>query len=565
MNEGFRTPLRTACGALAAALALAFAPLLVQGTPLSAPVPAEADARAMGSSSSAMAPDYGSGLDALRLELSRFLTTGTARNGSWGFLAVSLAQGDTLFALNPDVPRAPASNQKIFTTAAALHHLGPDFRFPTFLLAEGAVSDGVLHGNLILYGTGDPTIGDRLLPDATAPLRSFARELRERGIHTVAGDILGDGTFFHGPPRRPSWNPRDLNEWYAAPVSGLTFNENMVTLRISPGAPGERPRILTEPAGAVLPLANEGWTVSGRPASTLRLVRDDPDDPIRLLGEMGPGQADVWRRLTVSDPAAFAASVMLTVLEEEGIRVTGVSRSVAGRDASAVSGRTIVAPAFQRGDGPDTWTVAVHHSPPLIEALEVVNKRSHNLYSELILFTLGKIVRGEGTFAGGSQALADYLVRVAGVPAEGLHMEDGSGLSRLNRASPDAFVRVLQHMDAGDHRELFWNTMPEAGNQRELRRMYRSLAAGNLRAKTGTINRVSALSGIVHSRDGEPILFSIIANDVPSSWAAKQVEDRIGIQLASFSRPFAEVVEAESGGSVRASSSRSEPAAQLDP
>ncbi|MEX0842927.1 MAG: D-alanyl-D-alanine carboxypeptidase/D-alanyl-D-alanine-endopeptidase, partial [Gemmatimonadota bacterium] len=329
MREGRAPPHRTAGIAASALLALALAPLAFQG-PLSAPVPSEENAPHATTSTSGAPVVPSSGLEALRLELTRFLTTGTARNGNWGVLAVSLAQGDTLFALNPDVPRSPASNQKIFTSAAALHHLGPDFRFPTFLLADGEISDGVLDGNLILYGTGDPTIGDRLLPDASDPLRDFARALRERGIHTVAGDVLGDGTFFHGPTRRPSWNARDLNEWYAAPVSGMTFNENMVTLRITPGSPGERPRILTEPAGAVLPFANEGWTVSGRPGRTLRLVRDDPDDPIRLMGEMSPGQADVWRRLTVSDPAAFAASVMLRVLGEEGIQVQGASRSVAG-------------------------------------------------------------------------------------------------------------------------------------------------------------------------------------------------------------------------------------------
>jgi len=115
---------------------------------------------------------------------------------------------------------------------------------------------------------------------------------------------------------------------------------------------------------------------------------------------------------------------------------------------------------------------------------------------------------------------------------------DGSGLSRLNRARASDLVKLLAHMDQDEHAEAFWTSLPEAGNQRELRRMYRSAAAGNLRAKTGTIHRVSALSGVVRTVDGEPIYFSIMANDVPSPWAAKQVEDRIGIQLAGFTRPF---------------------------
>jgi D-alanyl-D-alanine carboxypeptidase/D-alanyl-D-alanine-endopeptidase (penicillin-binding protein 4) len=134
--------------------------------------------------------------------------------------------------------------------------------------------------------------------------------------------------------------------------------------------------------------------------------------------------------------------------------------------------------------------------------------------------------------------MEDFLVRVVGIPEEGLHVEDGSGLSRLNRASPDAFVRLLTYVAASKDGETFWSSLPEAGNRRGLGRMFGTPAAGNLRAKTGTINRVSALSGVVRGAGGEPILFSILSNNVPSTSTAKGVEDRIGIRLASFSRDW---------------------------
>jgi serine-type D-Ala-D-Ala carboxypeptidase/endopeptidase (penicillin-binding protein 4) len=518
--------------------ALLFLALFAAPAALAAPHAGESDDAADDSSfAGAAATSASAGVEALRLQLEGLLRTGVGRSGEWAVMALSLDQGDTLFALNQDAPLTPASNQKILTSAAALHHLGPDFRFATFLLADGPVAEGVLEGNLVLYGTGDPALTDRHLPSAEAPFREFARTLRERGIHAVRGDVLGDGTYFDGPPRRPSWNARDLNEWYAAPVSALSFNENMVTLRISPGSPGGPPRVRMQPAGGLVPIANGGTTVAGRARATLMLVRDDPDEPIELRGEMGAGQADVWRRLTVSDPAGFAASVFRRVLEEEGIRVEGESRAVDGERGSLVTRRVLVAPAFGTSERPRPWTVAVHHSPPLSELLEVVNKQSHNLYSELVFHVVGRIALGDGSFDGGGQALTDYLVRVAGVPTEGLRMEDGSGLSRLNRAPASTFVRVLEHMERHEHRDIFWASLPEAGNRRELGRMFQSAAAGNLRAKTGTIHRVSSLSGIVRSADGEAIVFSIIANDVPSA-SAKRLEDRIGIQLASFSRPF---------------------------
>ncbi len=496
-------------------------------------------------------------LAALQSELARHLARGAGRTGNWGVLAVSGARGDTLFAQNHGASLAPASNQKLLTSAGALYHLGPDFRFTTFLLADGTVSNGRLHGDLILYGTGDPALSDRLLESEVAPFREFARELRRQGVRTVTGDILGDGTFFTGPTRRDSWNPRDLNDWFAAPVSGLSFNENVVTLRVQASAPGTAPRVRTQPEGALLPLANQGRTVAGGVRTPLMVVRDDPDAPIEIRGEMAPGQADAWRRITVSDPPAFAASILKRVLREEGIRVEGSSGSVRDASESRVTGTRLVAPAFQGvgdegaagswDDGSsvggtrtagETWTVAVHHSPPVRDLLDVVNKRSHNLYAEALLLAMGRTAWGDGSFDGGSGVLTRYLTRVVQLDSDGLNVVDGSGLSRLNRARPSDLVTLLAHMDRDEHADAFWASLPEAGNQRELRRMYRSAAAGNLRAKTGTIHRVSALSGVVRTLDGEPIYFSIVANDVPSPWAAKQVEDRIGIQLAAFTRPF---------------------------
>jgi len=168
----------------------------------------------------------------------------------------------------------------------------------------------------------------------------------------------------------------------------------------------------------------------------------------------------------------------------------------------------------------------------------VVNKESHNLYAELIFKTLGRVLRGDGTFEGGVEVVEAFLVNEVGVNPEELSLEDGSGLSANNRASASVFVQTLGYMARSQHWASFWESLPEAGNPRELRRMYRTPAARNLRAKTGTIDRVSALSGLVRSGNGERILFSILANDVPSTSAAKRVEDRIGGQLANFERPY---------------------------
>jgi D-alanyl-D-alanine carboxypeptidase/D-alanyl-D-alanine-endopeptidase (penicillin-binding protein 4) len=280
---------------------------------------------------------------------------------------------------------------------------------------------------------------------------------------------------------------------------------------------------------------NHAVTVAGIPRSSITISRPDPDGEIEIRGESRATGADVWREMTVSDPPSYAASVLRSVLQAKGIQVIGGSRSAApGEGYATGSGRTI-APAFRREAPERTRIVAIHHSPPLRELIAVVNKKSHNLYAELLLFTLGKFRLGEGSFAGGSRALNDFLVGSVGIPEEELVIDDGSGLSRLNRATPAAFVSLLSFVAASPYANIFWATLPEAGMRQELNRMHQSAAAGNLRAKTGTINRVSALSGVVRTSEGEAILFSILSNQVPTS-SAKRVEDRIGIQLASTIR-----------------------------
>jgi D-alanyl-D-alanine carboxypeptidase/D-alanyl-D-alanine-endopeptidase (penicillin-binding protein 4) len=358
------------------------------------------------------------------------------------------------------------------------------------------------------------------------------------GIHTVTGQVIGDASYFEGPARHASWNARDLDDWYAAPVSALTFNENVVTLRVRGDRPGASPLILTEPEGAGLLVTNHATTVAGRPDTGLLLVLESPEGDIELRGQVATGDAEIWRVLTVGDPAAYAASVLRHTLEKEGVRIEGEVRTLGAEEPSQVGASKVIAPAFASSETRELRTLAVHYSPPVRQLLHVMNKVSHNLYAEILLFETGRIRSGSGSFASGAEALTAYLVDVVGVRPADIFIEDGSGLSRYNRATAGTFVALLAHVAETPYADMFWASLPEAGNRRELGRMYRSLAAGNLRAKTGTINRVSALSGVVRGVGGEPILFSILANNVPSTSRAKRVEDEIGIELASFSRSW---------------------------
>jgi len=196
--------------------------------------------------------------------------------------------------------------------------------------------------------------------------------------------------------------------------------------------------------------------------------------------------------------------------------------------------RKVFAPGFDAEASPRV--IAVHQSPPLFEILSIVNKRSHNLYAEQVLRTVGRVVLGSGSVAGGERAIQLMLERANGAEPGALAMHDGSGLSVLDRVSPRNVVELLAAMSRTPMFETYLATLPQAG-ERGLRRMGGTAAQGNLRAKTGTINNVSALSGYVTAANGERLAFSIISNGVPSTWRAKRVEDQIGARLAAFTRP----------------------------
>jgi len=466
----------------------------------------------------------------LRAELNRIIPEWSG--SEWSVLAISLDRGDTLFNQSAHNPLAPASNMKLVTTAAALHHLGPEFRYQTFLLADGPIVDGRVQGDLIIYGTGDPGISSRFYPTDWFVFQRLVDQLLELGITEVDGKVMGDGTFFRGPELGPGWNPRDLNDWFAAPVSGLSFNENVVTIQVEAGPTlGARPIVHVLPDSLPFLMDNFARTVNRTPRPMLWVDREHPGEAIRIGGEMQLGGRDLWREMPVSNPSLFAASVLARVMEDKGIRVRGTPQPVSPGE-SKITGRHVWGSPM---NSPRPVIVARHTSPALLDYLAVVNKRSHNFMAETVLKTIGRVVDGDGSFAGGSRTVMKFLHEQARLDMTGIVVADGSGLSGANRVSAAGLVGLLEYMSETDLWDTFLETLPEAGRRGELPRMFRTPAARNLRAKTGTLDGVSALSGMVRSADGERILFSIIANGVPEL-ASKRVEDRFGARLAGFRR-----------------------------
>jgi serine-type D-Ala-D-Ala carboxypeptidase/endopeptidase (penicillin-binding protein 4) len=456
------------------------------------------------------------------------------RGSRWSVMVVSLDRGDTLFAYGAHEPLAPASNMKLFTTAAALYYLGPDYRYNTFLMATGPIRDGVLEGDLVVYGTGDPTFSARF-GSPLAVWNAFADSLQALGVREIRGDLVGDASYFEGPGAGEGWQTSYMNAAYAASAGALSYAENVATLEIRPAEQaGWRPAIRLLPGGEGIAIVNQARTVASG-ASRIHAARMAYDGPIVVTGQIARGSRPLTRAVPVSDPERLAVAVFREILHRRDIRVSGTLRTALTQEDSPVTGRSVFAPALDSRE--PVRVLAVHTSPPLMQILEIINKRSHNLMSEQVLRTVGRVAVGVGSVAGGRRAI-EHMLHSEGHSAPGeIAVYDGSGLSVLNRSSARGLVGLLALMAESPMWNDYWETLPEAAGPGGLRRMGGTSAAGNLRAKTGTIDRVSSLSGYVRAANGERLAFAIISNNVPSTGMAKRIEDNIGARLAAFGRP----------------------------
>jgi serine-type D-Ala-D-Ala carboxypeptidase/endopeptidase (penicillin-binding protein 4) len=465
----------------------------------------------------------------LRTRLGDLVDHPARRTERWSILAVSLDRGDTLIARAPDQALAPASNMKLFTTAAALEYLGAEHRFTTYLIADGPIREGVLEGNLYLYGTGDPTLGTRFAERPAAALVALADTLALLGVREIRGALIGDGSFFSGPGHGAGWQETYMNAWYAASAGALSVHENLVRIEVRPGAAGAPPELKFIPGGRGVAVRNAAVSGGGGRASVLR---GSYDGPIQVTGRVG--SASTGHAVPINDPAMYAAALMRDVLEDRKILVHGGARAIEDAEQSPITGRTVFAPALDEGER-QIRVLAEHRSGPLQEILGAINRDSHNFYSEQVLRAVGRAATGVGTAHAGGWAVKNIIAR-AGVDTTGVRIADGSGLSALNSASATDFVTILAYMASSPHAEAFLGSLPVAGQARRFRRMGGTPAGGNLMAKTGTITRVTALSGYVTAANGELIAFSIIGNDLGSVAQGKHIENAIGIQLASFNR-----------------------------
>ncbi len=462
----------------------------------------------------------------LRADLGAIFGAPIMARGTWAVDVRSLATGERLYELGSGRLMMPASNMKILTTATAAETLGWDYRFTTTLETRGTIQGGALTGDLIVRGGGDPTINSRGA-HAAAVFDDWARALREAGIDRIDGRIVGDDQAFDDEGLGAGWAWDYLQYGYAAPSGALQYNEDVATLSVLPGAAGGEAAIVRLPPGSGLTLINRAITGAEGSAPTIDYRRHLEAAILEVTGSVALGaDGPITRDVAVVNPTIFFAQSLKDGLIARGIDVTGPAV-----DLDDIAAELAAATGERR-------TLVETRSAPLSEIATVLMKVSQNLYAETFLKAIGAAKGGLGTTDAG-RAVVRNTLSSWGIPDDSYVQLDGSGLSRYDYVTAETIVDVLQHLYKDSrHRDAFMATLPVAGRDGTIAsRLKKTRAEGNAIAKTGSIANVRSLSGYVKTRDGETLVFSILANGfvIPPA-TVTWITDLAVETLSNFSR-----------------------------
>jgi len=464
----------------------------------------------------------------LQADLGQVFGAPVMARGVWGVDVRSLDTGERIYQLDADKLMMPASNMKILTLAAAADVLGWDYRFTTTLETSAPIDGGALRGDLIVRGNGDPTINARD-GRAAAVFDEWAAALASAGIRSIDGNIVGDDGAFDDEGIGAGWSWDYLQYGYAAPVGALQFHEDVADLTIEAGAGVNDPAAVRLTSGSGLIILNRAITGPAGSDNTIDYRRHLERPLLEITGSIAIGAKPDVREVAVVNPTIFFVQALKDALIARGIAVRG--EAVDLDDVAAQALAAGAATAARR-------VIASSSSPPLRDIAKVLMKFSQNLYAETLLKAVGAARGGLGTTQAG-QAAVHATLTAWGISDDHYVQADGSGLSRYNYVTPSTVAALLEHLYRDPrHRDAFVATLAIAGKDGTIAsRMKRTAAEGNAVGKTGSIANVRSLSGFVRTRDGEMLVFSILANDftIPSvtvNWIAD-----LAIEiLSNFSR-----------------------------
>ncbi len=468
--------------------------------------------------------------DTLAGQIHKILSDPEAAHGFWGIDIVSLKTGKTLFAQNEDKLFTPASNTKLFTTAAAFALIGPDYKFRTTVETSGTVDKyGRLTGDVVLVGRGDPNLSGRILPysghterkqPAIRVLEDLANQLVQKGVKFVDGDVVADDSFYAFERYGEGWTQDDLVWEWGAPVSALTINDNVMFVNIMPADHiGEKAFVSIDPFADYYRVDNRIITTPpGTGPRRVYINREPGSNQLTLWGNIAMDDPGAGEALAIDDPATFAAQLFRNLLEQRGITIYGRTRT---KHTELANLQTFTVTAIASGGGIDRpgmsgnqpLVLASYQSHPLVDDLQIINKVSQNLHAELMLRLLGREKGTAGTIEGGLEVVRGFLTQ-SGIQPDEYVFYDGSGMSRQNLVTPHAIVKLLEYASQQPWGQNYHQSFPIAGVDGSLADRFKGTAAqGRVYGKTGALGHVNTLSGYATTVKGEPFAFSILVNN----------------------------------------------------
>lgn len=465
-------------------------------------------------------------------------------------IKVMTGGGDILASVNDDKMLIPASNMKLISTGAALTALGSQYMFTTDIAYDGNISDGTLHGNLYIVGGGDPTLGskDSIATPLTATFEQWEQAIRAAGISKIEGRIIGDGRWLEGAAEDPTWQWGDLGTYYGTGLSGLTFYENMMSFSVSPGNRVGAPVDIKPhyPSCSWMTFHYNCTTGEKGTGDKLYMYTSSFAPTAEIRGTYGLDRGT--KRVDCSNkfPEYTCAVYFKNYLTHKGITCTG------GAADFKLHCEWINAEApFERvgADGDSLKVIGSFNSPSLSRIAYETNHDSNNLYAETLFRALGKELKSSSCCDSSLVAMKAVLKKMHLSTSSGLHVQDGSGLSRQNLISADFFCRFLgAMMDATCFEDFLWS-LPFPGGDGTLSynmKSYPEHVRTRIRAKSGSMNGVRCYSGYILPADyvhGTPItqdikdrtiIFSVMTNNCTSpNWKVRQMLDRFMGELAN--------------------------------
>jgi D-alanyl-D-alanine carboxypeptidase/D-alanyl-D-alanine-endopeptidase (penicillin-binding protein 4) len=482
-------------------------------------------------------------LPEVQAKIQNVLAQPNLRRGNIGVKIVSLDTNQVVYEQNAEKYFMPASNMKGYTIAAALEKLSPDFRFITSVYATALPdANGTIKGDLTIFGRGDVSLSNTFYDgDYYKGLDALADKIVQSGVKRIEGNLIGDETYFSGSAIPNGWEWDDLQWKSGAEISALPLNDNLVDLSVKPVSTAGAPcSVLVLPFNPVMRVVNRCLTAAAGTLRTLKIERKLAQNILEISGTLPVGDKGFNNFITVSRPSELFTALLKQRLQMKGVTITGQARVFGALEKAALIAETRL-PFIE---------LAKLESPPLSVLAAKTLKPSQNTYTETILWTLGEEIgrkqmpvdptNGNADLSNKTSSelglsVVDKFLGEIGMPPDSVIQWDGSGLSRHNLITPASAVALYTYMSKSRYANVWRDAQTIGAVDGTLRNRFKgTIAANNVRGKTGTIDQVSSLSGYVTTAAGERLVFSIIVNGVQENQLRQATIDEIVVALANF-------------------------------